>query len=117
MLHVRIFSPQGVSARTTSPQPGHYRPKPPGSAMAGHRGRPVSARTPPSPRPSSAGQGQGQQQGSRPQSAKVPRAQQDVNLVPQDTFAEESSPAPDNGEPVSEQVIQLDMPSTETAAN
>lgn len=71
----------------------------------------MSARTPPSPRPSSAGHGQGQ--GSRPQSAKAPRAEP-VTLVPQEAFNEESHvTTADDGEAVSEQVIQLDMPTTE----
>ncbi|KAH3861350.1 hypothetical protein DPMN_024277 [Dreissena polymorpha] len=62
----------GINARSSSPH--QFQPKPP--TMAPHaqvvsqsRARPVSARTPPSPRPSSAGQAL--QQGSRPQSAKV----------------------------------------------
>ena len=79
--------------------------------MGGQRGRPVSARTPTSPRPSSAGQGQ--QQGSRPQSAKTRGGQQDVTMVPE-AFTENSGA---NQEPVSEQVIQLDMPSTEAVVN
>lgn len=106
---------QGVSGRATSPQPTQYRPKPPGSAVAGHRARPVSARTPPSPRPSSAGQIQ--QQGSRPQSAMAPRPPEQVNLPPQDNYAEEPMGGAEDGEPVSEQVIQLDMPNTETVSN
>ncbi|WAQ96893.1 QRIC2-like protein [Mya arenaria] len=102
----------GIKARSTSPQPHPYQPKPPQTApiMSQQRGRPVSARTPPSPRPSSAGQAL--QQGSRPQSAKPSaRGAEQTTVVVEQTATQQV------GEPVPEQTIQLDMPSAETAVH
>lgn len=89
----------GTNVRSSSPQPPQFKPRAPQSPLVTQRPRPVSARTPPSPRPSS----EGHLQGSRPVSAKVARQQAEEEIPPQKTE-----------EPVQEQSIQLEMPTAET---
>lgn len=97
-----------MNVRSTSPQP-QYKPRAPQSPMVTQqRARPVSARTPPSPRPSSSGQ----QQGSRPVSAKVPSLQ---NAAPSEPPKEAFDVVTDEQAP--EPTIQLEMPSAEVTSN
>lgn len=105
----------GMNVRPTSPHP--HRPKPPQSPLiTQQRARPMSARTPPSPRPSSAGQ----QQGTRPISAKPVTSQGSSVPIPQETFVDGSqleTRQQEVVEPIQEQSIQLEMPSAETVGN
>ncbi|KAL4240996.1 Glutamine-rich protein 2 [Mactra antiquata] len=103
----------GMNVRSTSPQP-QLRPKPPQSQMVTQqRNRPMSARTPPSPRPSSSGQ----RQESRPVSAKV-RQRDDSEMAPPTELAEALfSPEQRDEAPATEQSIQLEMPSADVASN
>lgn len=105
-----------MNVRPSSPQPAQYRPKPPHShIVTQQRARPMSARTPSSPRPSS--DSQCQHQGSRPMSAMVangrPQVQGHSPPVPHEAFVD--GPSQGTGhqevEPVQEQGIQLEMPS------
>ncbi|XP_053385599.1 myosin-3-like isoform X3 [Mercenaria mercenaria] len=103
----------GMNVRSTSPHPPQYRPKAPQSPLVTQqRARPVSARTPPSPRPSSAGQGQ--QQGSRPMSAKIVKTREQTA---REAFVESSQGQQEAVEPVQEQSIQLEMPSADPVGN
>lgn len=102
-----------MNVRPTSPHPPPYKPKNQQSPLiTQQRARPVSARTPPSPRPSSAGQGQ--QQGSRPVSAKVARI---PNQAPEVLVEAAQSRMQEEAEPIEEQNIQLEMSSADPVRN
>lgn len=106
----------GMNVRPTSPHPPQYKPKNQQSPLiTQQRARPVSARTPPSPRPSSAGQGQ--QQGSRPVSAKVARIP-NQNQAPEVHVEEaQRQMQQDVEDPIQEQSIQLEMSSADPVTN